>query len=118
MILAALEVSAWTAIGPLFVALLAAVTGFLKLRSETESTAVRTTLEVMEELRGERTEARKESAELRAQLHESWEETAHLQRQLAEMRTQVNGLHGQIDVLEAEVNAMRSKAGELRRGMK
>lgn len=118
MILAAVEVSAWPAIAPLAVALLAAVTGFLKLRSETESTAVRTTLEVMEDLREERSEARREAAELRAQLNESWEESAHLQRQLGEMRTQVNGLHGQIDVLEAEVNAMRSKAADARRGMK
>jgi septal ring factor EnvC (AmiA/AmiB activator) len=112
----ALDASAIAALGTLAVAIVGAVVGYAKVKPEAESIATKTTLEVNEDLRQERAEARKEAAELRVQLREREEEVGHLQLKLSAMREQANGLQRQIDTLEAEVEAMRSKTAAAREG--
>ena len=109
------DASAIVALGALMVSILGAVVGYVKVKPEAESIATKTTLEVNEDLRQERAEARREAAELRTKLRERDEEIDHLQRKIGQMREQTNGLQRQIDTLEAEVEAMRQKASAIRR---
>lgn len=103
IVLGALDFTALGTLGALITAIVAAIIGYRKVKPETESIATRTTLEVLEAVRGELTVARSEADNLRKRLQESDERFDALQRRF-------NVLRSDFDVLEAELNSLRGTA--------
>jgi predicted nuclease with TOPRIM domain len=98
---AALDSSAFAALGTLIVAVVGAVFGWYKVKPEAESIATRTTLEVNEALRGELADGRVEAERLRGLLRKRDEELETLQRRFTTLRREFDDLEGELQSLRA-----------------